>query len=498
MDMGKGPRIQEKYSLKPISAGSFYGKTFKKECKARKSEEIFKNRGLPPLPQKLCSLEGPSLTWTIFRKQRDALDYAKSRGNGLMTFAFQQESGQRLFLVSHPAIFWHYDSKRIAQRRCSYEIIPENSPCKVYFDLEYDAIINQNLIPQKNVTTFMTAVSNYLAHFFGVVVDNSKVLILDSSTEAKISYHLIYQSEEAIFRDNIHLGRFVKEICLGIRRVISNPSMMLLNPQLWSGISHADICDLLVVGRKHEETLFCDQSVYSRNRHFRLYLSTKLGKNAPLVLSNFNQCMPATASQESIFLASLITYSCENSVRLLEFGCDKSDVSAREIPNRATAVVTDTSTSTELHQVDEFVKNLISPLGSIRKRTILESSKGLVIQFDILGYRFCSNIGRHHRSNNICIILDGARGTWHQRCYDPDCSGFRSDENPLPPEISFILEKELDEEDVNCLDDSIVGDEVFADFGMFEDATAILGGVNGEVPDYGIGDDELIAASANL
>ena len=40
------------------------------------------------------------------------------------------------------------------------------------------------------------------------------------------------------------------------------------------------------------------------------------------------------------------------------------------------------------------------------------------------GYKFCENIGRHHKSNNVRIIVDLQVGQYYQKCHDPDCDGF--------------------------------------------------------------------------
>ena len=55
-----------------------------------------------------------------------------------------------------------------------------------------------------------------------------------------------------------------------------------------------------------------DSGVYTKNRNFRLYLSSKLGKDNPLVLSNNNKWQAGIDFkeddlQQQIFVASLIT-----------------------------------------------------------------------------------------------------------------------------------------------------------------------------------------------
>lgn len=53
------------------------------------------------------------------------------------------------------------------------------------------------------------------------------------------------------------------------------------------------------------------KGVYTKNRNFRLYKSSKLGKNAAFTVAEDNEYVPKssehTTEEETIFLASLIT-----------------------------------------------------------------------------------------------------------------------------------------------------------------------------------------------
>lgn len=56
------------------------------------------------------------------------------------------------------------------------------------------------------------------------------------------------------------------------------------------------------------------------------------------------------------------------------------------------------------------------------------------------GSHACANVGRDHRSNNVFYVLDFScvgnnGGVFCQKCYDPDCRGYRSPWSPLPPEV---------------------------------------------------------------
>ena len=48
-----------------------------------------------------------------------------------------------------------------------------------------------------------------------------------------------------------------------------------------------------------------------------------------------------------------------------------------------------------------------------------------VLLYDLAGgYKFCENIGRHHKSNNVRIAVDLKLGQYYQLCHDPDCQNF--------------------------------------------------------------------------
>jgi hypothetical protein len=50
-------------------------------------------------------------------------------------------------------------------------------------------------------------------------------------------------------------------------------------------------------------------------------------------------------------------------------------------------------------------------------------------------YRWCGNVGRHHRSNGVFAVADLEAGVWYMRCYDPDCASWRSPALPLPADV---------------------------------------------------------------
>ncbi|KFM80780.1 Coiled-coil domain-containing protein 111-like protein, partial [Stegodyphus mimosarum] len=78
-------------------------------------------------------------------------------------------------------------------------------------------------------------------------------------------------------------------------------------------------------------------------------------------------------------------------------------------------------------------------VGFIRKWTFI--SKEQLLIYDIGNYRFCWNIERHHKSNNIMIIVDIQKKLYYQKCHDPECraQNFKSEANMLPEFVSATL-----------------------------------------------------------
>lgn len=57
------------------------------------------------------------------------------------------------------------------------------------------------------------------------------------------------------------------------------------------------------------------------------------------------------------------------------------------------------------------------------------------IRYQLVGNRFCQNIGRQHKSNGIMLEVDFLLSTLTQLCFDSDCKNFRSDPIHVPLNI---------------------------------------------------------------
>jgi len=75
---------------------------------------------------------------------------------------------------------------------------------------------------------------------------------------------------------------------------------------------------------------------------------------------------------------------------------------------------------------EQFIIDIISSHGG-RIRKIWASEEQERYQFEITGtYRYCDNIRRHHKKNQIYFIVDPVQKIYYQKCHDPECSGFQS------------------------------------------------------------------------
>ncbi|XP_057552906.1 DNA-directed primase/polymerase protein isoform X3 [Hippopotamus amphibius kiboko] len=350
---------------------------------------------------RLSKPEEPPSIWKLFHRQTQAFNFVKSCKEDVHVFALECKvgDGQRTYLVTTYAQLWFYYKSRRNLLHC-YEVIPENAVCKLYFDLEFNRLANPGADGKKMVALLIEHVCKALQEFYRVSCSAEDVLNLDSSTDEKFSRHLIFQLHDVAFKDNIHVG------------------------------------------------------VYTRNRNFRLYKSSKIGKYVALEIAEDNRFYPIQlkniSKENQYFLSSLVSnVRFSDTLRILTYDIPQNKQKRLEYFNH-------TSTSVETiegfqcspyPEIDQFVLSLVNKngiKGGIRRWNYFFPEELLV--YDICKYRWCENIGRAHKSNNIMILVDLKNEVWYQKCHDPVCKAenFKSDCFPLPTEVCllFLLKEE--------------------------------------------------------
>ncbi|XP_061586449.1 DNA-directed primase/polymerase protein [Cololabis saira] len=429
----------------------------------------------------------PSSVWKLFPRQSMAISFAQSCKEGVHVFALEKEEaaqGQRIYLVTSYSELWHYYKAYPHSLMHCYEVIPEGAVCKLYFDLEFHKPSNEGVDGKSMVTLFIQFVCDELMDVYGIDCSVKNVLNLDSSTEEKFSRHLIFVLQNAVFKDNIHVGRFVHGILQTIQSKVKKASGKGMNvltedeetwkPAKADGISESphmkrrkkeekDLSFLLIKNKDGHNGLFVDVGVYTKNRNFRLYKSSKVGKNAAFTLAEDNtfiaKAEKGISPEQGVFLASLVCNVSFTGQRILTWDIPETN----EPDTSASSCQQDSASpqgmfsgclSSPHQEVDNFVFTLVRKdgiQGNIRRWNYFAAEQLLV--YDIAKYRWCEHVGRFHKSNNIMIVVDFKEEVWYQKCHDPECRNFRSSSYPLPQEIcvSYILK--LDEEDQKYLMD---------------------------------------------
>lgn len=474
------------------------------EAKLKHIEErasLYERKPLPSIYRpRLSKPEEPPSIWKLFPRQNQAFNFVKSCKEDVHVFALECKvgGGQRIYLVTTYAQLWFYYKSRKTLLHC-YEVIPENAVCKLYFDLEFNKSANPQADGKKMVALLIEYVCKALQELYNVQCSSEDVFNLDSSTEEKFSRHLIFQLYDVAFKDNIHVGNFVRKIFQPALHLIAKEDddgiAGIMDHEVNSVSSFSDVSlkqetsfnkmstdrvieeswtlnsenaeklqsprqsgpdlSFLVVknnlGAKH---LFVDLGVYTRNRNFRLYKSSKIGKYVALEVAEDNKFFPKrsedSSQEKQYFLSSLVSnIRFSDTLRILT--CDTSQNKRKEAEcfnNTGTSAETiEGFQCSPYPEVDRFVLSLVTRndiKGGIRRWSYFFPEELLV--YDICKYRWCENIGRAHKSNNIMILVDLKNEVWYQKCHDPVCKAenFKSDCFPLPAEVSlqFLLKEE--------------------------------------------------------
>jgi hypothetical protein len=219
-------------------------------------------------------------------------------------------------------------------------------------------------------------------------------------------------------------------------------------------------------------TPFIDLSVYTRNRCFRLYKSSKLGKKeelTPAWLSPTELAFLPHRDETELFLASLVTNVPEGAVLLTcgEGAAEPPATSERQegsgCPTEATggptlpalppcrlagpsAVTPASIAPCPLALLEAFMLSAWScktGLPAATRAWALDATRRTLSLSLAPSNRWCSHLGRPHRSNGTLLFAvlappAGEAAFFTQRCFDADCraAGFRGgDRLPLPEHV---------------------------------------------------------------
>ncbi|KAL2998738.1 hypothetical protein AAZX31_09G118500 [Glycine max] len=382
--------------------------------------------------------------WMTFPRQDEAMKFAKGQED-VHVFSYQDHfNGQRRFLVSTYTEFWRRYNNMNPKFRHHYEVIQAGLPCHLYFDLEFNKKVNTGKNGEEMVDLLISVVLEAFHEKYAIQGDHDWVVELDSSNEDKFSRHIIVRIPKTAFKDNSHAGAFVSEIC---SRILNAREKDKSFEKLFVMKDSSN--------NESAGQLFVDTAVYSRNRCFRLPLSSKAGKRSVLLPTKRFKCKDL--GEEDIFMASLIcnmdvdckTYLvCKTDldcVKTLHFDTEEnSNVSnSTQIPPEFTLGTSTSDVSTTYFMgkspfpfLDKFILSVAS-VGNIPGNIhswYYFSEFGLMV-YSMTKNRYCERIGRQHKSNNVIYVVDLRMAVYYQKCHDPDCRGYRSPSRQIPVHV---------------------------------------------------------------
>ena len=410
-----------------------------------------------------------SSIWKTFPTQQASFDFADQQdpsAEHLRVFSFEclrngtTTTPTRRFLTTTYSEFWRRYSSMLPDHRHYYEIIRQGWPCHIYLDIEFSLKDNPDLDGNSSVILIIDLLKATLRDTFHVQVEDKGILELDSSTETKFSRHLIVRLPGVAFADNTHVGALIKEILES--HGDENSSLLFARKKASAAANNSNNNNTASM-----TACIIDTGVYTKNRAFRIYLSSKLGKNATL-LPTPTSGGPYHLSHEEIFMSSLVCNVSPES-RILyhrSSSCDATRGAAKDTnvvvtagTARSLSSSSSSSSSSPLHyrpsphpELDAFIESVCSSTnagssstGTIRSWTVLDDS-GSIFLYNIKGNRFCGNIGRQHKSNGIFFIVDVQHGVWYQKCYDPECRHYKSPATALPLDVLHAVQQKRQSE----------------------------------------------------
>eukprot|EP00884_Botryococcus_braunii_P017269 jgi/Botrbrau1/4225/Bobra.0044s0022.2 len=337
--------------------------------------------------------------YKLFPLQQPAFDWADTHENAseLRVFAFEKDAnGSRSFIVTTYDCFWDKYQSTPPGSRHYYEIIRSDFACHLYFDLEYKVVWNPSLEGHELVDEVMNLVRRTLKDQHNVTFGDESVIELDSSTESKFSRHVIIRLPGLAFANNRHVGAFVQ--------------CMLQNAHDDRRTGRASL--LVKADETGRLTSFVDLGVYTRNRSFRLFLSSKAGHTA--VLKPTGRFPAGGWSHKTVYFKSLIC-NVQSTVTLLRAYIDEHEQSC--MPRTRQLLAAGPSIEglgsdarpgpSPYPQIDEFITSICKEggmQGTVRSWILWDDAGVLLL--NMKGNRFCGHINRQHKSNGIFYVVD--------------------------------------------------------------------------------------------
>ena len=346
-----------------------------------------------------------------------------------------------------------------------YEIIRSGSPSRLYFDLEYDKTVNQTADPIKIMDVFREKLVLHIKKILGIDLatcfPNRNIreffIEVDSSNNKKFSRHVIVPLPgESFFANNLQIGKFVSNFC---KQLLTEAAF---SEQFQNVSENVKNVRRLFLKKKQKEKIekhqiFIDTHVYTKNRHFRILLSAKfkdIYKRHFQYVRNNDLILNERRITLNLFQKTLCTYTGEiqkEMVMTLRWGLlnstfPKVQICQKRIINKPQHVVKPFLENKRFEKLVHYFNMTVLPswrkyihtnfkIKSFVRVIYYKNSERLVLK--VFGTKFCLNVMRQHKSNNIYFVVNIEQFNFSQRCHDQLCCNFQSPFFDLDPALLF-------------------------------------------------------------
>jgi len=375
------------------------------------------------LPVDFPGLSGPYRRQDLaMERRRQLIDAGKYTEEELGMFAQEVGAiGARRYFVG---TYVDFAENAFQSNDHFYEVILEDRPCWLYFDLEYCKKSNPQLDPLEVMTAFRTTLASFCSDELRSDLNASTIVELESSTEVKFSKHVIVKElagtapKYLAFENNAQVGRVVQQLVEYAKKRSAAGSRC--DPLFVRGGSSADVRHVV-----DARVPVIDTSVYTRNRNFRVLFQSKFNKRATLQLQDGGCVVSALDDPAQQVLSTLVSFVPS------DLPLFRHDSMPREPNHPGNSNVPFSDCGEWRHLVEWLVpfwdaerdrrENARRRLPATRPHKIWEYP-GDRIGVSIVNNRYCEQKRRSHESNCVFFIADFRRGVLKQMCYDKECN----------------------------------------------------------------------------
>lgn len=382
----------------------------------------------------------------------------------------------RIFVAMSWETFWtHYRTTPAADRNW-YELIREGRHCNLYIDAEFDTKHNTHITAGQREAMSESLKAEILKDLWshhGVAPENVHVIELDASNPSKFSRHYIFRVTGTVWASNApHMEHFMKRLNARLETE-EKEATELIAPVLdgdltqsqgateGPGFSPASWCiralgrPSLFVNKEYKRTgvikiCLADLAVYTANRIFRLYRSTKRDKVPARFLCSTAelQADPASAWQGPVdrqtFFDSLVTYWPLNYqvTRILQ--CTWSGLAGRGIKRMPTTGPLGNFVKRHMGggsdgPIPPICEQIIAELFPISVSNVVFNTEDALLRVSLRS-KVCAIAEREHSGNHIYYMVDLWNRCFWQKCHNVVCGLKRSPRKPIPHKFEGELQ----------------------------------------------------------